>query len=316
MGINKIVYVATDGKLDDLARKSISLTSYLYAKEDPTIYLVSLDTFVPSEDPIFTSVRKGTKLIRVTIKEEDLIGAFPNVMTKKFLTVENEMMSHWEHAKSKNQHLAEFSDLAVFFFMIRNPDMGFLYIDSDMFPMKPLFCEKSFVAAYDQGENESLYINSSLLYVPAGFEGVKKRWVASLEDEILEKYHFRYGMPGPVAFDKFLNRPEEMRGFKLDVLGKDLINPIHYAEMYKSACKSIDKGTPILLDIVHDGPYLNVPRSAITSALSHKNVNSIELLAGTMDSKGGSAMISSIMFGAKKVEGIEYYEKLKDKYED
>lgn len=311
MAINTIVYVATDGKLDDLARKSISLASYLYAKEDPDIVIVSLDSQVPEEDSIFSSVRPLTRLRRFSISKKDLISKFPNVMTKKFLTTEGKMMSHWDHAESKNQHLAEFSDLAIFYFMIANPDQDFLYVDSDMIPIKPLFCEQSFVAAYDEGENKSLYINSSFLFVPKGFKDVKERWVASLENEILDKYHFRYGMPGPVAFDKFLNRPESLRGFKLDVLGKDLINPIHYAEMYSSACLSLDKNRPILLDIAHDGPFLNIPRSAITTALTHKSADEIEVLAGVTDSKGGNAFLISVMFYPKRVEGIEYYEKLK-----
>lgn len=313
MSVKRIVFVATDGKLDELARTSIKLAVVRYGQDNPDIFLVSLDTKVPDSDPLFDEVSLD-KIKRITITEQDLISYFPNVMTKEFLSQDGEMISHWNHAKSKNQHLAEFSDLAIFYLMKNDPSMDFLYMDSDMLTMTPLRCEKSFVAAYDEGENGSLYINSSLLFVPQGFENVKMRWITMLENEILDKYHFRYGMPGPVAFDKFLNRPEDVRGFKLTKLQKDEVNPIHYREMYNSAVKAIEKDRPILIDIEHKGPLLNIPRSAVTTALTHEGALSLELLLG-VTKNGEGTLLTSINFFPKNIRGIEYYEKLKSNLE-
>jgi hypothetical protein len=310
MPINKIVFVATDGHLDELARLSIMTAAGKYAELNPKIFLVSLDTQVPDEDPILQSGLRD-RIVRVTITEETLKKQFPNVMTKKFLSPTGEMMSHWEHSKLMNQHLAEFSDLAIFSLMKSDPEIDFLYLDSDMITLHPMMAEKCFVAAYDEGENESLYINSSLLYVPKGQEKDKQRWISMMENEILEKYKFRYGMPGPVAFDKFLNRPDSLRGFKIYTLKKDEINAIHYAEMYKSASNAIANKKPLVIDIDHKGPLLNIPRSAVTSALTHLGAEELEVVLA-ITSNNEPEILTSVKFFPKEVKGIVYYEKLRE----
>jgi hypothetical protein len=173
MPINKLVFVATDGHLDELARRSILSAAMTYASGELKIFLVSLDCTVPKEDPIFNLVPKNA-LITINITEDTLKSQFPNVMTKEFLSPSGEMISHWDNAKAHNQHLAEFSDLAIFSLMKSDPEVEFLYLDSDMISLLPIHAEKSFVVAYDEGDNGSLYINSSMIFVPKGF--IKSHW--------------------------------------------------------------------------------------------------------------------------------------------
>lgn len=311
MPINNLVFVATDGHLDELARRSILSAAMTYASGELKIFLVSLDCTVPKNDPIFSLVPKNV-LITVNITEDTLKSQFPNVMTKEFLSPSGEMISHWDNAKAHNQHLAEFSDLAIFSLMKSDPEVEFLYLDSDMISLLPIHAEKSFVVAYDEGDNGSLYINSSMIFVPKGFEKVKTRWIASLENEILDKYKFRYGMPGPVAFDKFLNRSEDLRGFKVDTISKDEINIIHYEDMYKATERALEKGNPVVIDVDHKGPLLNIPRSAISSALTHSGKDEVELALG-VTRNGNPLIIDFIKFLPKEIRGIEYYERLKSK---
>lgn len=308
MAVNKIVYAVSDGKLDDLARKSIAMALETYINEKPTILLYSYESDIPQEDEAF---KLSPKIFNIRLNRSDLEEVVPNVMNKKFDDGDGIPMSHWDRALTNNQYLANFSDLIVFYLMSKNAEDDFLYIDSDMLCLRPLFCEKSFVAAYDKGDNDSLYINASLIYVPKGFKAVKDRWITFLENEILDKYRFRYGLMGPIAFDKFLNKPKELRGFELDIIPFEAINPISFVEMYETTCKAIDKGNPVAIDIHHEGPLLNLPRSGVTTAITHKEAEGAEVLLGITSSIATHFM--DIKYFPKNITGIEYYEKLKNK---
>ncbi len=306
--VNKIVYAVSDGILDDLARKSIALALETYVNENPTILLYSYESNIDITDEVFSY---GKKIFNIRINRSDLEEVVPNTINKKFDDGEGIPMSHWDRALTNNQYLANFSDLIVYYLMAKNAEDDFLYIDSDMLCLKPLACEKSFVAAYDKGVNDSLYINASLLYVPKGFKNVKERWISFLENEILDKYRFNYGLMGPICFDKFLNRPKDIRGFELDVIPFDKINPISFTEMYEASCKAIDKGNPVAIDINHEGPLLNLPRSGVTTAITHKNAEGMEVLLGITNSMGAKFM--EIKYLPKNIRDIIYYENLKDK---
>lgn len=308
MSVNKIVFAVSDGILDDLARKSIAMALETYVNEDPTILLYSYESEINKEDDVF---KFSKKIANIKLTREDLAEVVPNIINKKFDDGSGEEMSHWDKALTNNQYLANFSDLIVYYLMIKNPEEDFLYIDSDMLCLRPLFCEKSFVVAQDKGDNDSLYINASLIYVPKGFKLIKERWVEFLETEILDKYRFRYGMMGPIAFDKWFNKPKELRGFELDILPFESINPISFVEMYEASCKAIDKGNPVAIDIHHEGPLLNLPRSGVTTAITHKNASGAEVLLGVTSSVATHFM--DIQYLPKEIRGIEYYEKLKDK---
>jgi hypothetical protein len=119
-------------------------------------------------------------------------------------------------------------------------------------------------------------------------------------------------MPGPVAFDKFLNRSEDLRGFKVDTISKDEINIIHYEDMYKATERALEKGNPVIIDVDHKGPLLNIPRSAISSALTHSGKDEVELALG-VTRNGNPLIIDFIKFLPKEIRGIEYYERLKSK---
>lgn len=307
MAVNKIVYAVSDGKLDDLARKSIHMALETYVNEQPTVLLYSYESEIPKDDPVFLLSKK---IANIRLNRSDLEEVVPNIINEKFDDGSGVIESHWDRALSNNQYLANFSDLIVFYLMAKNAEEDFLYIDSDMLCLRPLHCEKSFVVAYDKGENDSLYINASLIYVPKGFQKVKERWISYLENEILQKYRFRYGMMGPIAFDKFLNKPKELRGFELDIIPYEAINPIAFTEMYTATCKAIDKGNPVAIDIHHEGPLLNLPRSGVTTAITHKNATGAEVLLGITSSVATHFM--DIQYLPKEVRGIEYYEKLKD----
>ncbi len=114
--IKNLLYVVTDGILDDLARKSIIGASNIYHQAKPMITIATLNSEINPKDPLFTSLHKDCRIKILKLTEQDLIKVFPNLMQKRL--VENEQkakVSHWENAKSKNQHLAEFSDLAILY---------------------------------------------------------------------------------------------------------------------------------------------------------------------------------------------------------
>jgi hypothetical protein len=305
--IKNLLYVVTDGILDDLARKSIIGASNIYHQSKPMITIATLNSDINPEDPLFSSIHKDSRINVLKLTEQDLIKVFPNLMQKRLVETElKTKVSHWENAKEKNQHLAEFSDLAIFYMMHVMPDLEFLYMDSDILPIMPMQSENSFVVAKDIGIGDKEYINSSFILVPKGYKDVKQRWISFLENEILNKYAGRYGTPGPTVFDKFLNKPEELLGFPLKVLESNVINKITFTEMHEAALKSIENDKPLLLDIDHNGPGLNIPRSAITSAITKKEVKELEVLLGLVTPQ--MAQVIDFKFYPKQVKGITYYD--------
>lgn len=314
--IKNLLYVVTDGILDDLARKAIIGASNIYKNNNPVIHIYSLNSIVPLSDPLFESVPDEVRINQVSLTEESLTKMFPNIMTKKLVQgskmVEGLNISHWDNAKKLNQHLAEFSDLAIFYFMNKFPNEEFLYMDTDILPMKPIPSGNNFIVAKDLGFDGKEYINSSFIYVPKGYTEIKERWITFLENDILESYAGRYGMPGPIAFDKFLGRDSDLLGFPLTILGVNELNPLSFMEVFKSASIAFKKQSPMLIDIDHDGPGLNIPRSAITSVFSAEDIPEgvkmeIELLLGLVNPHIG-AQVLDFMFYPKGVSGINYYE--------
>lgn len=325
--IRNFIYVVTDGILDDLARKSIIGCSNIYAAHDPIIYLVTLDAKIDTEDEVWKMINPKAKIINLSLTEDDLRTVLPNLMDKKFETVTKEdgkvELSHWENAKRQNQHLAEFSDLAIFYMMVNQPTMSFLYMDSDVLPILPIQSGNSFIVSYDKGNDGNDYINSSFIYIPEGFQEMKERWAYHLDNELVDSRHFRYGLPGPIAFDKFLGKTAKMTVAEQRAAGKDYtvialdtsaFNILTYKEVYQAAVTAIENDKPIVMEIEHTGPALNIPRSAITSALTHKRAKELKLLLGLIHDKIGAQVID-FTFYPKEVKGISYYEDLRDNKE-
>jgi len=305
--IKNLLYVVTDGILDDLARKSIIGASNIYHQAKPMITIATLNSDINPEDALFSSIHKDCRVNVLKLTEQDLIKVFPNLMQKRLVeTDQKTKVSHWENAKEKNQHLAEFSDLAIFYMMHVMPDLEFLYMDSDILPIMPMQSEESFIVSKDVGVGNKEYINSSFIFVPKGYKDVKQRWISFLENEILNKYAGRYGTPGPTAFDKFLNKPKDLLGFPLKVLESNVINKLTFTQVHEAALIAIDKKVPLLFDIDHKGPGLNIPRSAITSAITKKGVNELEVLLGLVTPQ--SAQVLDFKFYPKQVKGITYYD--------
>lgn len=314
--VKNILYVVTDGVLDDLARKSIIGAANVYKAGNPIIHIYSLDSIVPLSDPLFGSIPDNVRINQVNLSEKDLENVFPNIMTKKFSRETpdgNTMITHWENAKNHNQHLANFSDLAIFYFMYKFPEEEFLYMDSDILPMKPFQSGANFIVSKDTGFDGKDYICAGIIYVPEGYKEVKERWLTFLENDIVDKYHFNYAMMGPIAFDKFLGREPELLGFPLTVLESNVIFPISFKELHQAAKHAYEKGIPVVIDMDHDGPGLNIPRSAITTVLSKCEDDSkkkeIKLLLGLVNIEIGAQVID-FMFYPKGITGISYYDNL------
>lgn len=317
--IRNFLYVVTDGKLDDMARKSIIGCSNVYAAHNPIINIFCLNSKIPEEDEVFEMISKSAKIVQVSLTEDELRKVVPNLMDKKFKREEGKELSHWENAKEHNQHLAEFSDLAIFYMMKTRPKTSFLYMDSDILPILPLAGKNEFIVSYDKGADGNDYINSSYAYIPEGNEEAKSEWVEMLENELLEKYHFRYGLPGPVAFDKFFGTAGKLtleqqrdlgKSFRVVVLPTKEFNILTYKEVYEASIKALNSKKPLVIDLDHVGPALNIPRSAITSAITHTGASGLTVLLGLVHDKIGAQLIP-IEFEPKNVTGIEYYEKLK-----
>ena len=100
MAVNKIVYAVSDGKLDDLARKSIAMALETYINEKPTILLYSYESNIPLGDPVF---KLSQKIFNIRLNRSDLEEVVPNVMNKKFDDGDGIPMSHWDRALTNNQ---------------------------------------------------------------------------------------------------------------------------------------------------------------------------------------------------------------------